>query len=157
MLHSAECTASVSHATSAPLCDAVCTSQSEAQYRTPSHHSVECARHSAMQSARHRVKCALHFVTQYIHRVPAPRLGDWVTVRIPTQFARYWVNWVVKLGRDTCRVAAVRGDWVFHVSGSTCLLRKEPIAKDFSGQPGHHRFCRESLFAGADARQRYGD
>ena len=30
-------------------------------------------------------------------------------------------------------------------------------AKDFSGQTGHHRFCRESLFAGADARHRYGD
>ena len=75
MLHSAECTASVSHATSAPLC------------RTPSHrvlpHSrvqilTQCA---SPRPAAGAGRCSPHVMTQYIHRVPAPRLGDWVTVQ----------------------------------------------------------------------------
>ncbi len=60
-------------------------------------HSDHLVQSITMQSARHRVKCALHLVTQYIHPV------------ITMQSARDCTN---ALGRDTCRVAAVRGDWV---------------------------------------------
>ncbi len=59
-------------------------------------HSDHLVQSITMQSARHRVKCALHFVTQYIHPV------------ITMQSARDCTN---ALGRDTRRVAAVRGDW----------------------------------------------
>ena len=52
-------------------------------------HSDHLVQSITMQSARHRVKCALHFVTQYIHPV------------ITMQSARDCTN---ALGRDTCRV-----------------------------------------------------
>ena len=71
------------------------------------------------------MKCALHLVTQCIHPVTNV------------------------LGRDTCRVAAVRGDWVFHVSGSACLLRKEPIAAALYSPPAPRVF----LFAALQALQ----